>query len=628
LQLHLPADEGTGNDLKLVRNGTPGVLTTAIPAEWRPGQVAAQGLYFGQAGLAELSDVGDYDRDQPFSVSAWVKLPANDGAGAILARMDDTKDFRGWDLWVEGRRVGCHIIHKWQDDALKVVSKTQVPGDQWTHLTVTYDGSGKAGGVKVYYNGQEQGVAVHVDALKSTTKTEVPFKLGQRHTGSPLTGVTINDLRLYGRSLSAGEVGIISNVTRYAAIIAKPAGERTPEEVNELFTWYLQSQDQPYQHAVAQQQALEREQQEIKARGTIAHVMHEKSEEAMAYILFRGEYDKRRDAVKASTPAALPAFPAELPKNRLGLAQWLLSPDHPLTARVTVNRFWQEVFGTGLVRTTGDLGISGELPSHPQLLDWLALEFREQQWDVRRFFKLLVTSATYRQAALTTTEKLEADPANRYLSRGPRFRMDAEMVRDYALSATGILVPKLGGPSVKPYQPDGVWEAVAMIGSNTRDYKRDTGENLYRRSLYTFWKRSAPPASMDILNAPAREVCTVRRERTNTPLQALVTLNDEQFVEAAKFLAQRTLQAAANDDERLQFIARQLLARPWSDRELVIARGSLADLRGHYGEHPEDAERLLKVGEFTVDAALPQPELAAWTMLINQLMNLDEVLCK
>ncbi len=248
----------------------------------------------------------------------------------------------------------------------------------------------------------------------------------------------------------------------------------------------------------------------IKSRATIAHVAQEKGDASpTAFILYRGDYDKRRDEVKADTPDILPPFPAELPKNRLGYAQWLLRPEHPLTARVTVNRFWQEVFGAGLVKTTGEFGVAGELPSHPELLDWLALEFRDHGWDVKRFFRELVLSATYRQSAAATAEKLEKDPQNRLFARGPRFRMDAEIVRDYALAASGLLVRKLGGPSVRPYQPEGVWEAVAMIGSNTRDYKQDTGDNLYRRSMYTFWKRAAPPASMDIFNAPSREQCTV-----------------------------------------------------------------------------------------------------------------------
>ena len=229
----------------------------------------------------------------------------------------------------------------------------------------------------------------------------------------------------------------------------------------------------------------------------------------MAFVLNRGEYDQRREQVTADTPAALPAFPASFPRNRLGFAQWLLLPEHPLTARVTVNRCWQEIFGTGLVRTAGDFGVMGELPSHPELLDWLAVEFRESGWDIQALYRLIVTSATYRQTAVVTPDRSAVDPQNRLLSRGPRFRMDAEMVRDSALAASGLLHRKIGGPSVKPYQPPGVWEAVAMTGSNTRDYRRDRGEALYRRSLYTFWKRAAPPAAMEIFNAPSRETCTV-----------------------------------------------------------------------------------------------------------------------
>jgi hypothetical protein len=311
------------------------------------------------------------------------------------------------------------------------------------------------------------------------------------------------------------------------------------------------------------------------------------------------------------------------------LAQWLLRPDHPLTARVTVNRFWQEIFGAGIVRTAGDFGTTGELPSHPELLDWLAVEFRESGWDMKKFFTMIVMSATYRQAAITTPEKLDRDPQNRLLSRGPRFRMDAEMIRDYALASSGLLVRKLGGPSVKPYQPEGVWEAVAMIGSNTRDYRQDKGENLYRRSMYTFWKRAAPPASMEIFNAPNRETCAVRRERTDTPLQALVTLNDPQFVEAARHLATHALtEGGSSDDTRIDFIAKRLLSRAFRPEEMGVAKNSLAALLGHYKAHPDDAKKLIAVGESKADPALDASTLAAWTMLANQLLNLDEVLNK
>jgi len=325
----------------------------------------------------------------------------------------------------------------------------------------------------------------------------------------------------------------------------------------------------------------------------------------------------------------LPAFPEGAPRDRLGLAKWLLLPEHPLTSRVTVNRFWQEVFGAGLVKTTGEFGVGGDLPTHPELLDWLAVEFRESGWDIKKLFRLMVTSATYRQSAATTPEKIERDPHNNLLARGPRFRMDGEMIRDNALAVSGLLVPKLGGPSVRPYQPDGVWEAVAMIGSNTRDYKADSGENLYRRSMYTFWKRAAPPASMETFNAPSREVCTVRRERTNTPLQALVTLNDTQFVEAARRLAERTLKEGGDADaSRLDFLMRRLVSRSLTEQERPVVERSLASLLGYYREHADDAQKLVAVGESKADASLDVPTLAGWTMLTNELMNLDEVVNK
>jgi hypothetical protein len=306
-----------------------------------------------------------------------------------------------------------------------------------------------------------------------------------------------------------------------------------------------------------------------------------------------------------------------------------MEPEQPLTARVTVNRYWQEVFGTGIVRTTQDFGSTGEMPSHQELLDWLAVEFRESGWDIKKMFRLIVTSATYRQAATVTPDKLEKDPLNRLLSRGPRFRMDAEMVRDNALAASGLLSQKIGGPSVKPYQPPGVWEAVAMRESNLRSYVQDHGDSLYRRSMYTLWKRAAPPASMEIFNAPTREVCTVRRERTNTPLQALVTLNDTQFVEAARVLAERALKEGGQETtSQLNFIAERLLARPFRANELATVEASLKEIESFYRSHLDDAKKLIAVGEMKADATLDPATLASWAMLTNELLNLDEVLNK
>jgi len=629
LRLHMPLDEGSGNTVRAMLDGAPREVSVGTGIGWKPGHVAAQAFVSQPGGAIELAEAGDFEKDQAFACGAWVQVNKGGQAGSIVARMDDQHEHRGWDIWLESDKPAMHIVHQWPNDALKVVANQPLKIGEWNHLLVTYDGSGKAAGVKIYVNGILQANGVQADRLNHTIRTQVPFKLAQRHTAGRLDELAIQDLRIYGRAVSSAEAERISRTTRAAWLAAKPADQRGDAEKNELYEWWLASMDKDYQELVARRSPLEQEQAAIQSRGTVAHVMREKDEAAMAYVLFRGEYDKRRDEVRPSTPRALPPMPPELPRNRLGLAQWLLRPEHPLTARVTVNRFWQEVFGTGLVRTPGDFGVTGELPSHGELLDWLAVEFRETGWDVKRFFKLLVTSATYRQSAATAPEKLEKDQHNRLLSRGPRFRMDAEMIRDHALAASGLLVEKIGGPSVKPYQPEGVWEAVAMIGSDTRDYRADKGPNLYRRSLYTFWKRSAPPASLDVFNAPSREVCAVRRERTNTPLQALVTLNDPQFIEAARRLAQGALKNGGETAAgQIDWMVRRLLARSLSAEEQTVAQATLAELLAYYQAHGDDAKRLLAVGEAPNDPALDEATLAAWTMLANELMNLDEVLNK
>jgi hypothetical protein len=629
LRLRAALDDGNGNPVCLTVDGKAREVPPAAGLGWAPGHVAAQAFRSQPGAALEVADAGDFDKDQPFSYGAWVKLNKPVASGAIFARMDDQHDYRGWDLWVQNDRVGTHIVHKWPDDALKVVTRNPVKAGQWHHLFVTYDGSHQVGGVRVYVDGVAQETNVEANSLKSTIRTTVPLKLAQRHSTARIDDVLIQDVRLYGRALSAAEVDGLARGTRAAWLAAKQAPQRSVAEKEELFNWWLPALDPTY-HSLAQSLGrLQQEESAIRARGTVAHVMQERPEEALAYVLFRGEYDKRRDKVLPGTPRALPPMPPDLPRNRLGFAEWLLRPEHPLTARVTVNRYWQEVFGTGIVRTTGDFGVSGELPSYPELLDWLAVDFRESGWDVKRFFKQVVTSATYRQSAVTTPEKLEKDPQDRLLSRGPRFRMDAEMIRDYALASSGLLVRKLGGPSVRPYQPEGVWEAVAMIGSNTRDYKRDSGDALYRRSMYTFWKRAAPPASMDIFNAPSRETCTFRRERTDTPLQALVTLNDPQFVEAARHLAEVALKEGGDKTEgRIDLVARRLLARPFRAEEVKVVQGSLDGLLTYYKSHPEDAHKLIAVGESKTDPKLEPATLAAWTMVVNELLNLDEVLNK
>jgi hypothetical protein len=376
-------------------------------------------------------------------------------------------------------------------------------------------------------------------------------------------------------------------------------------------------------------EAAEKRKTEIDAAIPTTLVMAEMPSRRETFLLVRGQYDKKGDKVEAGTPAALPPMPKDAPASRLGLAQWLTDREHPLTSRVTVNRFWQQFFGTGIVKTAEDFGAQGQWPTHPELLDWLSADFMENGWNVKRLLKQMVMSHTYRQSSQVTPEVLAIDPTNELLARGPRYRLDAEVLRDSALSISGLLVERFGGKSVKPYQPEGVWEAVGFIGSNTRDFKRDDGDALWRRSLYTFWKRTAPPPSMQIIDAPTRETTCVRRPRTNTPLQALVLLNDPQFVEAARKFAERIVaEGGATAESRVDFACKMTLARPPSTEERAALVQLQASRMAKYAANPELATKLLQVGDSPKNDQIPPHELASWTLVANVLMNLDEFICK
>jgi len=430
--------------------------------------------------------------------------------------------------------------------------------------------------------------------------------------------------------LAAPEVQLLARRSALeAALAASPEG-RTRKLLKPLRDYYLDFLDADAMRLRDARNARVDEFDAVKARAKVTLIAEEKKgQEPFAHILIRGQYDQEGDKVQAAVPAALPPLPKGAPANRLGLAQWLTHPDHPLTARVNVNRFWAEVFGQGLVPTAGEFGITGEPPTHPKLLDWLAVEFRESGWDVKALFRLMVTSATYRQSAVATPEKLEKDADNRLLSRGPRFRMHGEMIRDLALAASGLLSTNRGGPSVKPYQPPGLWEVVAMEESNTKIYVPDRGQANYRRSLYTFWKRAAPPPAMETFNAPTREQCAVDRERTNSPLQALVTLNDVQFVEAARRLAEVAIhEGRENEAGRLDAIALRVLGRPLETAERNALKPIIRDLRDHYAGDSRASAALVAVGDSPPGAEVAAPELAAWTMVASQFFNLDEALNK
>ena len=347
------------------------------------------------------------------------------------------------------------------------------------------------------------------------------------------------------------------------------------------------------------------------------------------FVLIRGAYDKQGEKVTPATPSALPPMPAGAPNNRLGLAQWLVDPNHPLTARVAVNRFWQQYFGVGLVKTPGDFGAQGDWPTHPELLDWLAREFIDSGWDVKGLQRTMVMSATYRQSSKLSPDLAQRDPDNALLARGPRHRLDAESLRDSALLLGGLLVEREGGKGVRTYQPEGIWEAVAFQGSTTQNYKQDSGAALYRRSLYMFWKRTAPPPSLMAFDAPSREACVVRRSRTNTPLQALVLMNDPTYVEAARKFAERIVREGGRTaEERTRFAFRSALSRHPKPEELAILLSLLEKELARFADQPAAADRMLTVGEAPRDMQLSAVELAAWTVVASTIMNADETVTR
>ncbi len=458
-------------------------------------------------------------------------------------------------------------------------------------VTISYDGAGQPEGITIYVNGRP---------VSSSTIGPVAV---QQKPGWTFDSRFTRKTLLYRRLLTPREILLSVSEPDQRTISILTALARDPSALPLFETL----------------QRKEREFREIRLRGNVTLVMREKNGPAQAHVLRRGQYDEPGEEVAAGTPAVLPPMQADWPKNRLGLAKWIVDESNPLTARVTVNRFWQQVFGTGLVKTSEDFGATGEPPVNSELLDWLAVGFRESGWDVKKLFRLMVTSATYRQAAIAGGDKIKRDPENRLLARGPRFRMDAEMLRDSALSFGGLLDPTIGGPSVRPLQPEGVWESVAVLFSNTRFYHPDSGPALHRRSLYTFWKRSAPPASMEILNAPARETCIVRRDRTDTPLQALVMLNDPDFFGAAKQLAHDAAERVLPAQARLDLFAERILSRRLNTLERASVLRSRDKLVGYYQAHLQEASAI---------TGRKDPEAAAWVMVASQLMNLDEALNK
>ncbi len=541
--------------------------------------------------------------------------------------MHDGNGYRGFDIHTAGGRLQIHLIHSWPTNAIKVICKSSLKPNTWQHVFVTYDGSSKAAGVKVYLDGKPQEWTIEQDRLTATIRTTVPLYLGRRNPGSPYKGL-IDDVRVYARQLSDTEVAALAGSDPIGPLLALPSGERTEQQQQTLRNYYLTTMDQTYRDLTQQIAAVKAKVTAATKPVSTVMVMQDVRSPRMTYILDRGHYGSplKDQPVEPGILSALPALPEGAEPNRLGLAKWLVDPNHPLTARVTVNRYWYMLFGTGIVESLEDFGSQGSWPSHPNLLDWLAVDFVENGWNIKRTIKQMVMSSTYRQNARMTEELRQLDPQNLLLARGPRFRLAGELIRDNALAASGLLVPTIGGPSVKPYQPPGLWNEVSLSGAR---FVQDKGEKLYRRSLYTYWKRSAPAPSLTMFGTPTREKCTLRRALTNTPLQALVTMNDPQFLEVARVLAERVIKEGGETlDDRITLAYRLLAGVRPKPAILEILKQAFADEYPVFQQDHDRAAKLVSIGEAPRDQTLDVAEHAAMSVVTSMIMNLDETLTK
>ncbi len=708
--LHWTLNETTGSELSEQRDPTR-KGQVAGKAEWTTGKLDGALKFDGNTHV-EAGDFASFDRTDKFSYGAWVNV-ADKEAATVLSRMDDATAFRGYDLLLVGGKLTAHLVYRWPDEALHVVSKTEVPVGKWTHVFATYDGSSKAEGFKLYIDGKRSDVEITNNLLTAPPKTTKPLRIGRRTNGAPFRGL-IDEVRLYDRELTAEEVLAVSESDSQRdllalapdkrtaeqtqiivkAFLSRPATDVSPDKSSERggvsplvpskradaqepgglrhpaqksviqkdLAWDVERARTDYQRLVKERADIDKQRADLEKAFPSAMVMLEMPSPRKTFVLKRGQYDAPTDEVQPDVPASLPPFPKDAPRNRLGLAQWLLSPEHPLTSRVAVNRAWTTFFGTGLVETVEDFGSQGQWPSHLELIDWLAVEYGQGErgtrrqgeedsdrsdsnplvpsspaplapppaWDTKHLHRLIVTSATYRQSSRVTKELQERDPTNKLLARGPRFRLQAETIRDNALAVAGLLSDHFGGPSVSPYQPANLWDDVA-VGADYEGtvYKQDKGEGLYRRSMYTFWKRTCPPPGLNTFDAPEREVCTSRRSRTNTPLQALVLMNDPTYLEAARKLAERAMiEGGESPTTRLTFAFRLAVSRAPSPAEIAVLLKAHQQRLAKYQQDPAAAKALLSHGDSPRNESLNEPDLAAWTAVMSLILNLDEAITK
>ncbi len=608
-----------------------------------PGRFDEAMLLRGDGWLDMGPDVYYFERNEPFTISLWFNTLAEGINGTLFSKTGGLfNGLRGYLCTLrEDGTLAANLNHVFPDNSIEIETTDRVPAGQWNHLVMTYDGSSRAAGLKLFLNGQPMAAKTTVDNLKQTILYAIdPFTGEETNWGEAsnlrigfigpnlpkMDSVMVDEFKIFDRRLTSLEVSALHGTDDpLGAILAVPSSARNAAQKTALRDYYVA--------AVAPQRDFETltrlrdEANDVISALPEVMVMKDLPEPRPTHLLYRGAYDAPRERVEPATPASVMDFSADLPQNRLGLARWLMDPRNPLPARVTVNRYWQLYFGKGLAVTTEDFGNQGALPSHPLLLDWLATTFVESGWDVKALQKRIVMSATYRQSSVAGPDLLERDPDNTLLARGPSYRLPAEMIRDNALAVSGLLVRQIGGPPVKPYQPPGLWKELAT--RNVTEYEQDHGDKLYRRSMYTIWKRTSPPPSMMSFDASERNFCTVRRQNTSTPLQALVLLNDPQYVEAARLLAERMLREGGETlADHLTFAFRLLTSRPPLAHEMTLLTDLYEQELATFAADRSGALALLGVGEYPRDERLDPSQVAALTVVANTIMNFDEAVIK
>lgn len=614
LQAHFTFDKLVNGKFlnEVSRNDTGKVLDPVLV----PGK---RGQAFQSNGddILTLGKVGIFNRSQPFTVGVWVNIPKDVNKAALVHKGngDILYNFRGYFMNLRDGKVELLMAHTWPYNNIIRIGKEVLPKQQWIQLTMTYDGSSKANGLRLFVNGKESALITEKDNLYK----DILFKgkqtglmVGADMRGPGFKKGSFDDLVVYNRALSPPEV--LALATNGEQLTPNPA-------------YYLNMVSATYQKQRDDLQQLRAERNRVVEEVPEIMVMEEMKTPRPTYLLKRGVYDAPDERVNPDVPGSILPFPKEYPRNRLGLAKWLLHPDNPLTARVVVNRYWQTYLGTGLVKSANNFGNQGNLPTHPELLDWLAVQFREggsgtSPWNVKAMQKLMVMSATYRQSSRGKSDQLKKDPENTWLARGPLFRLTAEMIRDNALASSGLLSERLGGESVKPYQPEGLWAV------NNTTYEQDKGESLYRRSLYTFWRRTNPPPSMNTFDAPSRSYCVVQRQKTSTPLQALVLLNDPQFVEASKVVAARSFEQYKTLPDRLTQMFRLLTSRKPVEKELAILTKLYEQEYRKFRQNPAKMQGWLTAGDYQLTKGNEMPALAAGAVVASTVMNSEAFITK